>query len=140
MIELNLNPPVRQLRQFGWIALFGFPLVGILLGLGPIGNLGTTFFYVMLGVGAVMGAGAALGLAWAIRPVYVVMTVIAWPIGMVVSTVLMALVFYGMFTPVGLLFRVLGRDPLNRKIEPSTKSYWIPRRGQRRPESYLRLY
>lgn len=140
MIELNLNPPPRQLRQFGWIALVGFPLVGVLLGIGPVGALGPAFLYVLLGLGAVMGVSAALDMLWAVRPVYVVMTLIAWPIGMVLSTVLMALVFYGMFTPVGLAFRLFGRDPLERGLDPEAKSYWIPRRLERTPQSYLRLY
>ena len=28
MVELDWNPKERQLRQFGWIGLIGFPLIG----------------------------------------------------------------------------------------------------------------
>ena len=139
MIKLDLNPTRSQLRQFAWIALIGFPLVGVVLSVW-LAKLDTTFLWIMLALGAVMGLCAAIDLMAVVRPVYVVMMLVAWPIGMVVSTLLMALIFYGMFTPVGLAFRLLGRDPLHRKIDPSADSYWIRRRAQRPPASYLRLY
>ena len=58
----------------------------------------------------------------------------------VVSTLLLGLIYYGLFTPVGLLFRVLGRDSMNRKFDPTADSYWIVRDERRTPASYFRLY
>jgi hypothetical protein len=34
-------------------------------------------------------------------------------------------VFYGVLTPIGLLMRLFGRDPLNRTFDRSATSYWI---------------
>ena len=31
MIEMDWHPGEKQLKQFGWISLFGFPLIGVLL-------------------------------------------------------------------------------------------------------------
>ena len=39
------------------------------------------------------------------------MMIIAWPIGMVISMVLLSLIYYGMFTPVALFFRLTGTRP-----------------------------
>jgi len=30
-------------------------------------------------------------------------------------------------TPIGMLMRMSGRDPLRRKFEPAAKTYWITR-------------
>ena len=41
---------------------------------------------------------------------------------------LLALVFYLVFAPVGIALRLLGRDPLQRRLDPSAKSYWQDRK------------
>ncbi len=43
------------------------------------------------------------------------------------SPVILAVLFYGAITPLGLLSRVFGYDPLRRRIDPAAKSYWIDR-------------
>ncbi len=62
------------------------------------------------------------------------------PIGFVVSSVLMALVFYGIITPVGLVFRVLRRDPLNRRFDGNTGSYWVPHHQVEELERYFKQF
>ena len=65
---------------------------------------------------------------------------IAAPIGIVVSFLAMSLIFYGMVTPLALLFRLTGRDKLNKSPDPSLESYWHVRDQQPTPESYLKQY
>ena len=48
----------------------------------------------------------------------------------VVSPVILAILFYGAITPIGLLSRLFGYDPLRRRIEPAARSYWIDRSSQ----------
>ena len=60
-----------------------------------------------------------VGLAGLTRPewmrsIYVGWMVLAFPIGWTVSQVMLALMFFGLFTPIGLVFRLIGRDPLQR--------------------------
>ncbi len=43
----------------------------------------------------------------------------------VITTVVLGLVFYIGFTGIGLLMRLLGKNPLDRKLDPSAASYWI---------------
>lgn len=45
----------------------------------------------------------------------------------IVNPVVMAVLFYGVVTPVALLMRLLGKDSLRLRWEPETASYWIPR-------------
>jgi len=138
MIKLDLNPPKDQLYQFGTVALVGFTLVGAVLtqviGLPPVVG------HIALGLAAALGLLGAQQLAGPIKPIFVGMMIVAWPIGMVISFTLLSIIYYGMFTPVSLVFRIRGRDKLNRKLDPTAGSYWITRSAQRTPASYLRLY
>lgn len=47
-------------------------------------------------------------------------------LGWINSRILLSVVFYGLLTPTGLVRRLLGRDPLDRR-GPSRPSYWNPR-------------
>lgn len=37
------------------------------------------------------------------------------------------ILFYGIFTPIGIILRLLKKDPLKRKIDPALNSYFIDR-------------
>lgn len=41
---------------------------------------------------------------------------------------LLVLVFYLVFAPVGLALRLLGKDPLQQKRDPAAPSYWRPKK------------
>lgn len=45
-------------------------------------------------------------------------------LGNVVIKIMLIGVFFLLFTPISLLMRLMGRDPLCRKIESSARSYW----------------
>ncbi len=115
LIAFHLRPSRRQLRQFGWIAAAAFPLLAFVFGRAEL-------VLVALGV-----ASLVFSLVWppGNRPLFVLMSLISYPIGFVVSHVALAILFFGVLTPVGLLFRLLGRDPLARRFEPDKPSYWV---------------
>src|SRR4051794_35497420 len=109
--DVPLNPPERTLRQFAglWTAVFAVLACrqGWLSAPGP-----AALVLVLLGLG-----GGALGLLWprAVRPIFVGAVVVTFPIGWAVSHLVLAVLFYAVFTPLGLLFRLLGRDVLCRR-------------------------
>jgi large-conductance mechanosensitive channel len=45
----------------------------------------------------------------------------------VVNPLIMALMFFVVITPIGLLMRALGRDLLLQKFDATAKTYWIRR-------------
>src|SRR5262245_4217574 len=55
----------------------------------------------------------------------------------VVSPIVMATLFYGVLTPIGLLLRMAGHDPLHRRMDPQARSYWIVRRPEA-PQTRMR--
>ncbi len=50
---------------------------------------------------------------------------IAHVIGIMMTYVLLTLTYYIVITPVGLIMRLVGNDPLKRKFEPEADSYWV---------------
>jgi hypothetical protein len=77
-------------------------------------------------------AAAFLVVAW-LRPALLgplnrVWTRLGLLLHAVVSPLVMGVVFYGVVAPMGLGMRLLGKDPLRRRLDPSAASYWIERR------------
>lgn len=75
-----------------------------------------------------------------LKPIYRVWMGVAFVLGFVMTHVILTIVFYVMITPIGLVMRVFGRDPLNRSIETSSASYWTDKEyhdvGPSRLEKY----
>jgi hypothetical protein len=45
----------------------------------------------------------------------------------IVSPIILGVMFYGVFTPVGFGMRLFGRDVMQRRWQPERASYWVPR-------------
>jgi len=141
MLPIDLRPADTDVRKFGFIALLGFPVMGFALTIWPMsGALPVSAWWAFAGLGGFCGLASALGLVALVRPVYVGLTLVGWPIGFVVSHVLLATIYLLMFTPMAIVFRLTGRDPMRKKPHGKVDSYWIVREKQRSPASYLRLY
>ena len=131
LVEMNWNPTERQLRQFGLIAMVALPLVGWLWGAAPA----------VIGITAAAGAALAIvGWIWppTIKPVFLALSLVAIPIGLVISELALALIFYGLFVPTGMIFRLIGRDALQRKFDRRATTYWQPKKHPTNAASYLR--
>src|SRR5262249_49494445 len=76
----------------------------------------------------------------AIRLLFVGLMILTFPIGWVVSRILLAFLFYVVFTPVGLVFKLLGRDPLSRRRQPNKDTYWAPKVVATDARSYFRQF
>ena len=122
MIEINKNPSPRELRWFG-VGLLAFAaLVSALLAWRTGGTTGPRY---------VLALGALVTLVYyAVPPlrrwVYLAWMYAAFPIGWVVSHVVLAAVYYLVVTPIGLALRAAGRDPLNHQFDRSAPTYWVP--------------
>ena len=133
LIRIDHFPPRRQLAVFGliWIVFFG--VVGwIVLGHFNSVLAATVVWAVAVAVPAVGAAVPGL-----LRIVYVAMAYAAFPIGFVLSHIILAVVYYGVLTPTGLLMRLFGHDPLRRQVDPEAKTYWIK---HEQPEDISRYF
>jgi hypothetical protein len=58
-----------------------------------------------------------------------------------VNPLIMAVIFFAVVTPIGLLARFLGKDPLRLRFEAERPTYWIDRRSDRdRPSSMTKQF
>lgn len=76
---------------------------------------------------------------WAI-PFHAAWMRLAHALGWINSRLILGFLYYGVFTPLGFLRRLAGRDPLRRR-GPGAVSYWVPR-SKPRPdrEQFERLF
>jgi hypothetical protein len=137
VIEANRNPSRRELNLFGFIWMGFFLLVA--------GGLWLKLHAPSVPVALAALAVAVPVLGWAapsfMRVVYVGLSYMAWPIGFVVSHVLLGAVYYLLVTPIGLIMRAVGYDPMHRRFDPEAPSYWVERDGgERDPRSYFRQF
>lgn len=136
MLPINRTPSARELRAF---ARIWFPLFVVVAG-GLTWWRGESPMAALI-VWAVGGALAALILASAeaARIFFVGMMTITYPIGLVISTLTLAFMFYVVFTPFGFVMRLRGRDPLQLKNR-SASTQWTPYDQDDSPERAFRQY
>ena len=134
MIAIQWNPSTKQLRQFAGIWFPAFcGLVGWSIGQKTGHWSEVEIGWVLAGLLSVGG----LILPALMRPIFVGLILLTFPIGWVVSHLLLGLIFYGVVTPIGLILRISGHDPLQLK-KPSGNSVWKTSVGKTDATRYLR--
>jgi hypothetical protein len=129
--DVTARPSPSTLRQFAGLCLIVF---GIFAGLRVWrGDTGTVTM-------AIAGAGAVIGVLGLIAPeavrwIYTGWMIAAFPIGWTISRVIVTALFYLVFTPFALVFKLVGRDALHLKRRQSA-SYWTPSERVDRIENY----
>lgn len=131
-----------MLRQFAVIWLVAFTLFGCVVGwkLGVFhGSAKWTAPVVIWTLAVVVGLFGILA-PQAVRPIYVGWMAIGFPIGFVVSHILFGVVYFVLFTAIALLFRLIGRDALQRKFDKEAQTYWIKRAATPSPKDYFNQF
>ena len=136
IIEINRNPGKSELNWFGLIFLSFLSLVGAVLWFKAGAHTAAKILWIT--------AGAITVLYYAIPPMrrllYLAWMYAAFPIGWVMSHLVLGIVFYLVFTPIGLILRLAGRDPMGRKSGRDQDSYWIEHDPHNRSERYFRQF
>lgn len=136
MIKIDRNPPGKQLALFAvlWVLFVG--TFGV-LAWAKWGMSGLAYGLWGAAVGVpLVGAVYRPFLRW----VYVGMAYAAFPIGYVLSHVLLGVIYYLLITPIGLLLRLFGKDPMSRQLDPGAESYWLERKPVDSAERYFKQY
>ena len=129
-------PQRGELRKFGVVMAVVLALIGGYLwyrdAVGPD--------QVVLGV-SVAFLAVGLVLPVLLTPIYFPWMWLARILAFINTHLLLGLVFYTLFTFIGLAMRLCGRDPLDRKLAPDQDSYWQRRELPLLPrEHYLRQF
>ena len=136
LIRIEHHPTRRQLNVFGliWLVFFGI-LGAVVAGRGGAAVVARACWTAAVAVPAI---------GWLVpgfmRIAYLGMAYAAFPLGFVVSHVLLAAVYYLLLTPMGVAMRAFGYDPMGRRFDPGAESYWIPREAEEDAERCFRQF
>src|SRR5262245_19882401 len=121
VIDINRSPSQRELTWFGLLLVVFFGLVGGLVlwrAQSPIAA------WIIWSLGTILGI-----VYFAVRlmrlPLYIGWMSAFYPIGWIVSHLIMGIIFFLVLMPIGLLIRLWGYDPMRRQFDPEASSYWV---------------
>ena len=137
LIEINWNPTQKELRNFGIIALTASIVLSLLLHIFK--GLGINWIFIFIGFGFTIFILSLISIK-AIRIIYLAMILATSPIGWIISFLLLVVFYFLILTPIGLFFRLIGRDPLHRKFDNDTKSYWLLRQPPDKIDKYFHQF
>lgn len=136
MIEIKTEFTRRERLLFG--PLFAcFTGIVLLLLLRSFQRVSLVY---ALGIVAVILIGVYYAVpAWQNR-IYSGWLIMMSPIGFVASYLVLALLYFCVLTPIGILMRSVGYDPLKRKLDNGADTYWVRRERQRKRGDYFRQF
>ena len=128
------SPDKQELRKFGLIFAAMFILIFALLLPWIWDKSSPVWAWIV----AAMFAGTALLIPMALKPAYHLWMKIGHVLGWINTRLILGLVFFLIFAPVALFFRLLRRDILKQRLDASASSYRIaseqlPRDRMERP-------
>jgi hypothetical protein len=144
-VSIDFRPPPKVLRNFGLIGLVAFSALAALVHwkIGVFGRMPpsatTPTLYVLLGLAGYSGFFALVAPP-ALRWLYIGLSVVAFPIGFVISYIVVSIMFYLIITPIGLVFKLIGRDALRLQRDPQAQTYWIRRTPPATIKRYFRQF
>jgi sterol desaturase/sphingolipid hydroxylase (fatty acid hydroxylase superfamily) len=129
--EVTARPSSSTLRQFAGLCLIVFgALAGLRVWRGDTGTV----------TRAIAAAGGIIGVLGMIKPeavryVYTGWMIAAFPIGWTISRIIVTALFYLVFTPFAIVFKLSGRDALHLRRH-QVRSYWTASERVERIENY----
>jgi hypothetical protein len=131
-----MQPTTKDIRIFALI----LGLLTLVFGCLQLvkGRPGVAHVLICISVG--ISAGGCC-LPKALLPLYRGWMYVATGVGWFNTRLLLGLIFFLLFLPLGLVFRVLGKDPLARKVDGKRESYWNTRESPPLdPKNYERQF
>ena len=133
--EINKDPSAKELIKFGATFFGGMAVIGAL------------YFFVLhkepLAKGLWIAGGVVFLLSF-IKPVarilYILWMGLGITMGLVTQPLILIVVFLLLITPVGLVFKLVQRDTMKRKLDKGASSYWEEYKETDDPATYVKQY
>jgi len=126
-MKLKLKEEPKEWRKAAWMSALGLALMSSLLRWRRV--LPVAAWGLVLCLLAALAVAAALRPRW-FRGYYRFSTKLGFAISRMAGYAVLALLFFIVITPLGLVLRMLGQDPLHLRRPPGAASYWSEVRGQ----------
>jgi hypothetical protein len=136
LIEIDPNPSSGELRKFAAL----FPITCAVIG--AVLYFRAHWHVAGIGVWTIGPVVALIGLARpaVVKPLYLGMRYATAPIALAVTYVMLAVLYYFVVFPVGLIMRAVRRDAMHRKFDPLASSYWIAHDSSVKAKRYFTQY
>ena len=121
----------RELRSFGLLVGGVFSIIGF----WPLIVRGESLRIWALALGASLIVPGVL-FPSVLRPIHKWWMRVGHVLGWINTRILLGLVFYGLITPMGLFFRLIGKDSMSQNFSESSTTYRVNR--QPRPRSHMK--
>ena len=133
--HVKWQPDARELRRFAVAMLIGFFVLGVLSAWRAKGIGTATLILWSIGMALAVAAFVPKMGRIAYLAVYLPTSII----GYVVSNVLLALMFFVVITPLGIILKLMGKDVLQQRRQ-KRKTQWTPVKETKNEESYYRQF
>ena len=132
---------VANIKDYKVFRKFGITIGTVLVLLGIILSIKAGNYLLFLSLAGLVLMLVSLMFSKLLRPLYIIWMSIAAVLGFIMSRIILSLIYYLVFAPVGIILRILKKDLLDRKIEPDKESYWNMRKAENyRPEDSEKQY
>ena len=136
LIRANLDPTSRDLAWFSVVPLVFFGILGAVLRF----QFESPETSVVLWVVGFLISGIYCSARALRRPIYILWMRAVAPIGWTIWNVSMVVTFFLILTPIGIVMRILGRDPLQRDPDHDSTTYWIEQKSSNELSSYFEQF
>lgn len=120
----NIKSEKKDLKDFGLVMCAALAILG-----GALWYKEKDTYTIFLSIAAVFGV-LGLVLPSLLRPLQKAWMVFAVIMGFIMTRLILSILFYFVFTAIGLGGRLFGKQFLNLKMDRSQTSYWIKRKSQ----------
>jgi hypothetical protein len=127
----HLKTDAKELRKFGITMAV---VLGLLTALTAYRHSGSFPYLLALAV-AFLGFGL-LKPAW-LKQIYLGWMTLAFVMGYIMTRVILTLLFFIVFVPIGLIARITSKDMLDEHYEPDAATYWKPYAKRADPKKQL---
>jgi hypothetical protein len=133
MEKLNLDK--SNLKKFGITMGFAFLIISVIVFIrhrhSPLYALIISIiFFILSFIGTLI-----------LKPVYIFWMKLAFVLGWINTRLILTILFYLIFTPIGICLRLFKADLLERKIDNKIESYWLKKEGAAfKPADYERQF
>lgn len=136
VIEIDREPSQRELNLFGLMLLVVAGVIGAILFWRFEATSSARAIWIFGGLVALLH----YAFPFLRRPIYFGWMYATYPIGWLISHAVLAAIFYLLITPMGLLLRAVGWNPLQRGFDREAATYWTPDNPHQKLEGYFRQF
>ena len=123
---------VKELRQFGLMVGGVFSIIG----LWPMFLRGDPLRLWAVVLGSLLILLGSLVPTW-LAPVHRGWMWVGHVLGWINTRIILGVIFYGLITPIGIAFRMLGKDTMRQSFSDTSSTYRVNR--QPRPRSHMKF-